>query len=102
MSLAGDVQGLLIESHEGRPTKVEGNPDHPANAQPSGSPAPPPSHVRFGPTDVFAQASLHTLYDPDRSQTVTNLGNISTWDGFVRGSSCPHCRLAEPAPGSGF
>jgi molybdopterin-containing oxidoreductase family iron-sulfur binding subunit len=83
MSLAGDVQGLLIESHEGRPTKVEGNPDHPANPVPSDNPSPPEKHIRFGPTDAFAQASLHTLYDPDRSQSVTNLGNISTWDGFV-------------------
>jgi Fe-S-cluster-containing dehydrogenase component len=83
MSLAGDVQGLLIESHEGRPTKVEGNPDHPANRKPSDSPAPPAPHIRFGPTDAFAQASLLTLYDPDRSRTVTNLGNISTWDHFA-------------------
>ena len=84
MSLAGDVQGLLIESHEGRPTKVEGNADHPANLRPSDIPSPPAPHIRFGPTDAFAQASLHTLYDPDRSQSVNHLGNISTWDHFVR------------------
>src|SRR5207237_917369 len=53
------------ESHMGRPTKVEGNPDHPA------------SH---GATDVYHQASVLTLYDPDRSQTVTLLGQTSTWD----------------------
>ena len=80
MALAGDVQGLLVESHEGRPTKVEGNPDHPANRPPSDVPGP---HTRFGPTDAFAQASVLTLYDPDRSQAVTNRGAISTWDDCV-------------------
>ena len=83
MSVASDVQGLLIESHEGRPTKVEGNPDHPGNRKPSDSASPPAPHVRFGPTDAFAQASLLALYDPDRSRTVTNLGNISTWNNFT-------------------
>ncbi len=53
MQVGGTVQGLLVESHDGRPTKVEGNPRH------SGS---------QGATDVFAQASLLSLYDPERSR----------------------------------
>ena len=57
--------GLLVESHMGRPTKIEGNPDHPSS---------------LGATDAFAQASVLTMYDPDRSQTVRHLGNISTWE----------------------
>jgi MoCo/4Fe-4S cofactor protein with predicted Tat translocation signal len=63
----GAATGLLVESHEGRPTKIEGNPSHPGS---------------LGATDAFAQASILTLYDPDRSQAVTNVGAIATWNGF--------------------
>lgn len=68
MTLGGIATGLLVKSNMGRPTKVEGNPDHPAS---------------LGATDTFTQASVLTLYDPDRSQTVTNLGRVSTWDAFL-------------------
>src|SRR5262245_15772921 len=60
--------GLIVKSEQGRPIKVEGNPAHPAS---------------LGATDTFAQASLLTLYDPDRAQTVSNAGQISTWDAFI-------------------
>jgi molybdopterin-containing oxidoreductase family iron-sulfur binding subunit len=68
MPLGGYATGLLVRSNEGRPTKVEGNPDHPAS---------------LGATDVFAQASILSLYDPDRSQTVTNAGQASNWEAFL-------------------
>jgi molybdopterin-containing oxidoreductase family iron-sulfur binding subunit len=68
MTLGGYATGLLVETHMGRPTKVEGNPDHPAS---------------LGATDAFAQASILDLYDPDRSQVVTRNGRVSTWDDFL-------------------
>jgi MoCo/4Fe-4S cofactor protein with predicted Tat translocation signal len=68
MTVGGVATGLLVESHEGRPTKIEGNPLHPGS---------------LGASDVYAQAAILGLYDPDRSQTITNLGEIRPWSAFL-------------------
>ncbi|HEY1921858.1 MAG TPA: TAT-variant-translocated molybdopterin oxidoreductase [Tepidisphaeraceae bacterium] len=68
MTLSGYAEGVIATSREGRPIKLDGNPDHPAN---------------LGASDVFMQAALLDLYDPDRSQTVNHAGMISDWDTFI-------------------
>src|SRR5438094_9953525 len=67
-TLSGYASPVLVESHLYRPTKIEGNVQHPAS---------------LGGTDIFAQASILGLYDPDRSQTITYLGDVRTWGDFL-------------------
>ena len=64
----GYAQGVLVADHQGRPTKAEGNPEHPAS---------------LGGTDIFAQAAILQLWDPDRSQSIRHRGVTSTWDDFT-------------------
>jgi MoCo/4Fe-4S cofactor protein with predicted Tat translocation signal len=68
-TLSGYANPLLVESHLGRPTKIEGNNLHPAS---------------LGGTDIFAQASILGMYDPDRSQAITHLGDVEPWAAFVK------------------
>jgi MoCo/4Fe-4S cofactor protein with predicted Tat translocation signal len=65
--LGGVADGLLVQSYDGRPIKVEGNPQHPFG-----------THA----TTTFAQASVLHLYDPDRSTGVRGKGGSETasWD----------------------
>ena len=67
---SGVAAGVLVESHMGRPTKMEGNSEHPGS---------------LGGTDAFTQASILNMYDPDRSQVVLNEGRVSTWEDFAQG-----------------
>ena len=69
-TLGGVAAPLLVRSNEGRPTKIEGNPEHPSSG---GSTA----------SDIFAQASILGLYDPDRSQTPLYRGETRPWTTFV-------------------
>jgi MoCo/4Fe-4S cofactor protein with predicted Tat translocation signal len=66
-TLGGVATGILVESHMARPTKIEGNPDHPGS---------------LGSADAFAQASILGLYDPDRSQAEIHDGRIGSWAAF--------------------
>lgn len=67
-----DAVGVLVESHEGRPTKIEPNPAHPGSA---------------GGTSSFEQSVILTLADPDRPRNVSQTGGgvrkVSTWDAFL-------------------
>ena len=60
--------GVLVKSNEGRPTKIEGNPEHPSS---------------LGSSTIHLQAEILNLYDPDRSRQVLKQSNESTWDAFA-------------------
>ena len=68
MTLGGYANPILVESHMGRPTKIEGNDKHPAS---------------LGGTDIFAQAHVLGLYDPDRSQSVVSMGDQQSWQALL-------------------
>ncbi len=67
MTLAGYATGVLVRQDMGRPTKIEGNPEHPAS---------------LGAVDAITQAELLNLYDPDRTQNVLDAGDVSSWELF--------------------
>ena len=84
MPRGGVGTGILVESHMGRPTKIEGNPEHSAS---------------LGRSDSVTQASVLNLYDPDRATAVTNAGRISTWGSFLKSlePALAHQRLKNGA-----
>jgi molybdopterin-containing oxidoreductase family iron-sulfur binding subunit len=76
-SLGGIATPLLARSNEGRPTKLEGNPDHPNSRNND------PQDRGSSATDIFSQASILSLYDPDRSPTPLYREESRTWSTFV-------------------
>jgi hypothetical protein len=77
LSISGSGRGILVRSDMGRPTKIEGNPEHPDS---------------LGATDAITQAALYHLYDPDRSYAISHGGIPSTWIEF---KSAMQMRLTE-------
>src|SRR5579883_1253338 len=86
MPRSGGAIGLLVRSNEGRPTKIEGNPDHPAS---------------LGAADIYAQAAILGLYDPDRSQSISYMGDIRTWGDFG-GAIAGRVGLLQSSKGQGL
>src|SRR5262249_6590555 len=70
MAWNGSALGLLVESHEGRPTKIEGNPNHPES---------------LGGTNSWAQAEVLNMWDPDRSDKPLEGGKPSVWESALAG-----------------
>ncbi len=81
MPFRGSLRPLLVESFDGRPTKIEGNPQHGDS---------------LGSTGVYEQAAILGLYDPDRLSVVQNEGSPSSWSGFksFASSVSPQSRVA--------
>jgi Fe-S-cluster-containing dehydrogenase component len=63
----GDAIGLIVESHEGRPTKIEGNESQQSS---------------LGATDAVTQATILDLYDPERSTGPRKGGAPASWADF--------------------
>ncbi len=78
----GYAKGVLIETSMGRPIKIEGNPNHPAS---------------LGSSDVFMQASILELYDPDRGNQIINQGQVKTWDEFADALTALKSNLGDGA-----
>jgi molybdopterin-containing oxidoreductase family iron-sulfur binding subunit len=72
LELGGYGRGVLVKAQDGRAVKLEGNPLHPAS---------------LGATDVFAQAEILSLYDPDRSRAPREGGqarDLQALERFIR------------------
>ncbi len=67
-TIGAQAYGLVVESHGGRPTKIEGNEKHPSS---------------LGKTNAFLQAEILNLYDPDRAKEVKKDNAYSSWPDFI-------------------
>jgi Fe-S-cluster-containing dehydrogenase component/anaerobic selenocysteine-containing dehydrogenase len=74
LPLAGYGRGVIVTAVEGRPIKIDGNSRHPAS---------------LGATDVFAEAAVLSLYDPDRAKAPTSGDQIQSWSAFEAALQSP-------------
>jgi MoCo/4Fe-4S cofactor protein with predicted Tat translocation signal len=79
-----DNAGVLVETHQGRPGKIEGNPNHPAS---------------LGATDAILQAAVLELWDPDRSSAPKHRGVVASWDDFDAEAAALRRRFATDGRG---
>jgi MoCo/4Fe-4S cofactor protein with predicted Tat translocation signal len=79
-ALEGFASGLLVESHEGRPTKIEGNPEHPSSQ---------------GASTALEQALVLSLYDDDRAHQITRTGAPVAWRTLLGELSLRAAQLAK-------
>ncbi|MCA9523392.1 MAG: 4Fe-4S dicluster domain-containing protein [Myxococcales bacterium] len=88
--VGGKVVGLLVESQEGRPTKIEGNPKHPMSN---------PDGLRSGASDAWSQAEVMHLYDPNRSKKPKRAGKPIGWKTLWKELGAHFKKLRESGSG---
>jgi molybdopterin-containing oxidoreductase family iron-sulfur binding subunit len=86
LSFEGYAQPVLATTYDGRPTKLDGNPDHPATR---------------GKSDAFMQAAIFELYDPERSKEPTHNGETTTWGAIAAALAAARTR-AQARAGEGL
>jgi molybdopterin-containing oxidoreductase family iron-sulfur binding subunit len=86
MPLGINPAGILVSTFDGRPTKIEGLPDHPAS---------------LGASDLYMQAAILNLYDQDRSRSVSHDGKPSRWTDFIEAWKS-QLSLLQARQGEGF
>jgi molybdopterin-containing oxidoreductase family iron-sulfur binding subunit len=76
----GYASGLLVESHEGRPTKIEGNPAHPQT---------------LGATTSFEQSLVLSVYDDDRAKQIRSGTRPLAWRTFLSETAVRTAQLGQ-------
>lgn len=82
LTYKGVAAGVTVESHEFRPTKIEGNAKHPSS---------------LGAASANSQASILSLYDPDRSKDVLNNGRKADWNAFLAAAKAQFDKAGDGA-----
>ena len=75
MPFKNNAIGVLIENHDERPVKVEGNKKHPTS---------------LGKSNTFSQATTLDMYDPDRARGVRLDGKKVAWSDYIKYAQSIH------------